>query len=316
VINFLLVGRVRLIIIILGVSGIAVLVTLFIIGNFKPKVGGILINTNPSSLVIINGEEVGRTPYEDKREPEEITLKLIPDSFDVPLEPYEVRVNVVAGVLTVVKRDFGEVEETSGGEIISFESVSGDETSLVVVSIPDSAQLLIDGHQQAVTPYKLTDIEPGEHTLQLTANGYLDRIVSVKAHRGYKLTAIVQLASTGVIVKEEEKVSDVVEEEDIKPKEEKIPQVVILETPNNFLNVRAKPVDGEVLTKVRDGERYDLLDTDKVTGWYKIEYEEGEEGWVSDDYVEEVEGDEDLTPTVTPTASLTPKTSPTSQDEE
>lgn len=299
-----------MILIVIGLSVVTVLGALFIIGNFKPKVGGILIDTSPSSLVLINGEEVGRTPYEDKkREPEEITLKLIPDSFDVPLEPYEIRVNVVAGVLTVVKRDFGEVEETSGGEIISFESVSGDETSLVVVSIPDSAQLLIDGHQQAVTPYKISDIEPGEHTLALSANGYLDRFVSVRAHRGYKLTAIVQLASTEIAGEEEEVGDDLPEENIEDEKEEMKPQVVILETPNNFLNVRAKPVDGAILTKVRDGEKYDLLDTDKATGWYKIEYEEEKEGWVSDDYAEVVEDDEGLTPTVTPSASLTPTTS-------
>jgi hypothetical protein len=310
-VNFHFVRKVRLVILLLGIVGIVVAATFFIIGRFRPKVGGILIETNPSALILINGEEVGRTPYEDKRNPGEVILKLIPESFETPLAPYETRVDIVTGVLTVIKRDFGEFEETSGGEIISFEKIAKNETSLVVVSIPDSAQLSIDGHQRAITPHKASNIEAGDHTLQLSANGYMDRFVPVKTHRGYKLTAIVQLVSTGQIF------GETVEEEEVVEEEERIqetePQVEILSTSVGFLRVRSEPSTlGKEISRVKPGEVYELVDTDEKTGWFKIEYlpaqagEEGKTGWISNQYAKKLSENEDVTPTDAP-ATLTPK---------
>jgi hypothetical protein len=59
--------------------------SLFVTGVFKPTGAGIFIETDPVSAVYINGEQVGRTPYKETRDPGEITLKLIPESFQTPL---------------------------------------------------------------------------------------------------------------------------------------------------------------------------------------------------------------------------------------
>ena len=280
---------------------VIVVIVFFLLGALKPKVVGIFIETNPASAVFINGEQMGRTPYRDTRKSGEVTIKLIPESFETPLAPYETKINLVSGVETVIKRDFGEFENTSAGEIISFEKISKDQTSLVVISTPSSAQLLLDGYQKHITPHKSSSISEGEHVLLMSANGYLDRSVKVKTHAGYKLTAIIQLAVSEEVEQVEEKPEEEVVEEEARPK------VKILETPVGFLRVRDEPSTlGSEVGQVEPGDIFELLETDEKTGWYKIEYEEGEIGWVSNQYAEEVEKDEQETdPAVTP--STTPK---------
>ncbi|MBU0569322.1 SH3 domain-containing protein [Patescibacteria group bacterium] len=295
---------------------VVVVVVFFLLGALKPKMAGIFIETNPASAVFINGVQVGRTPYRDTREPGEVVIKLIPESFQTPLAPYETKTSLVSGVETVIKRDFGEFESTSAGEIISFEKVSKDQTSLVVISIPNSAQLLIDGYQKSITPDKISSISEGEHILLISASGYLDRSVKVKTHTGYKLTAVIQLAMSDEETEQvEEKPDEEVVEEEVKPK------VKILETSVGFLRVRNEPSTlGAEVGQVEPGDIFELLEIDEKTGWYKIEYlpaqtgEEGEEGlpaqagWISNQYAEELTEDElevDSTTTLSPTPKPT-----------
>ena len=153
--------------VLLGLVAVS-LAVLFVVGYFRPKIAGIYIETTPSATVYINGQQVGRTPYKDTMDPGEITIKLIPDSFENPLAPYENRISLVTGVETVVKRNFGEFDETSEGEVISFEKIGKEEVGLVVVTIPNSVQLVIDGYQKSITPHKTSSISEGEHVLKLT----------------------------------------------------------------------------------------------------------------------------------------------------
>ena len=80
-------------------------VSFFVIGYLKPKSAGLLIETNPEAIVFINGEQVGRTKYDETMKPGEVTIKLVPDSFDKPLAPYETKLNLVSGIKTIL-RDF------------------------------------------------------------------------------------------------------------------------------------------------------------------------------------------------------------------
>lgn len=282
--------KARNIILILLVLAIAVGAVLFAIGVFRPSGAGISIETNPVSVVYINGEQVGRTPYEETREAGEITLKLIPESFDTPLAPYETKMELVSGVNTIVRRDFAETDEESSGYVISFEKVGNKETSIAVISIPDSAEVSIDGAVRGFTPLKESAVSPGEHTLTVNADGYEERTIRLNANEGYKLTAIVKLAPGGDIVEEPE------EEE---PEEPQIQEVEILDTPTGFLRVRGGPSTSfEEVVQVEPGERFPYLETDEDTGWFKIELED-QEGWVSNQYAEIVE-EEEATPSPSP----------------
>jgi len=86
------------------------------------------------------------------------------------------------------------------------------------------------------------------------------------------LVVEVKLAQSGEVVEEigEETVEEVV-------------KILIKDTPTGWLRVRDKAsTAGSEVGRVEPGDEYELLDEDN--GWYKIEYEQGEEGWISAQY--------------------------------
>lgn len=270
--------RIGIILIVLGI--IIVGAALFLLGFLKPGSAGLLVESVPAATVFIDGEQVGRTPYEATRKPGEIVIKLIPQSFDEALVPFETKVTLMSGIKTVIKREFGDSEETSSGEVLSFEKIGGDSSGLAVVSIPNAAPISIDGATRGFAPYKTSSITPGEHQIIISAPGYFERTLSVKTIEGFKLTVVVKLAPNGEEV--------ITEEEEVE--EPKQIEVEILSTPTGFLRVRNEPSTlGEEIGQVKPGERYPYLDEDENTGWFKIEYEEGQEGWVSGQYVKKIE---------------------------
>jgi len=296
--------KLRAVSIVLVVTGLILGIVFFIVGSFKPKSAGIVIETVPAASVFIDGEQVGRTSYSGTRKPGEITIKLIPESFEAPLAPFETKVTLVAGIETIVRREFGESDEVSSGEIISYEKIGGKEASLAVVSIPDAAQVSIDGSIRGFAPYKTSSIVPGEHQVIVYAPGFSEKSFSIKTVEGYKLTVVVKLKPNG---------EEVLSEEDEAPEEPKQEEVEILSTPTGFLRVRSEPsTAGEEVAQVEPGERYPYLDKDEDTGWFKIEYEDGEEGWVSNQYAKRVEDDGEEEEEASPSPTASPEPSPDS----
>lgn len=286
--------RIRVIILVLIVLVIASATVLFFIGAFRPKSAGLQIETNPESSVFIDEVLVGRTPYKDTRKPGEIVVKLIPDSFEKPLVPYETKINLIDGVETVISWNFGESYDLSSGEIVSFEKTANDEVELSVVSMPDSAQIQIDSQIKAFTPYKTSTLSQGEHELAVSADGFSEKSVRVRTLKGYKLTAVIKLEPSEEPIEEETPEEEVVEE--------KIIEVEILSTPTGFLRVREEPTtQSEEVGRVEPGEKYVFIEEDEESGWFKIEYEEGEEGWVSNTYSKKLEAEEEDTSDTTPT---------------
>jgi hypothetical protein len=283
------------------VIGLIILIGIFyfVVGSLEPKVAGIYIETNPSSTVYLNNVQMGTTPYRVTTKPGETIIRLIPDSYGaIILNPYETKVNLIAGVETVLRYDFGGTDDTSTGDIISFEKNQRGETNLVAVSIPDSVQLVIDGTQRAFTPHKTSSILPGEHQLRFAAQGYQDRVVKVKITKGYKLTAIVKLAKAPVAPTPTPT-----------PGLQAKDQVEILSTGTGFLRVRSKPSTlGDEVGRVSPGERYALVATDSQTGWYKIELEQGSTGWISNQYARKIGVDSSVPADESSSASATVST--------
>jgi uncharacterized protein YgiM (DUF1202 family) len=84
-------------------------------------------------------------------------------------------------------------------------------------------------------------------------------------------------------------------------------EVEILPTSTGFLRVRSEPSTlAKEIGQVEPGKRYKLVDTDKDTGWYKIEFKLSETdakkmiGWISNQYAKLVESE-----------AASPKPSPT-----
>lgn len=256
----------------------------FALGFFKEKPGGIRVNTSPNSSVYINGAFVGKSPYVGVYKAGEITLKLVPEGTDKNLLSFETKINLVSGIETLVKREFAETEDASSGDISSFDKLSTKETSLVVVTTPDNAQVSIDGVQRGFAPYKTSVIAPAAHQITVKAPGYVDRVMTLTVQDGHRLTVFAKLAKVGLentTTQETSNLSNVSKN-----------YVEILNTPTGFLRVRTQPGSaGDEIAEIKPGSKYPHLDTDAATGWYKIQYDEpkpglpnGITGWVSNQY--------------------------------
>jgi len=276
--------KLRIGIILVGLGIVSVGVALNLLGYFRPKRAGLLIETTPTAAVFIDAEQVGRTSFKATRKPGEIVVKLIPQSADQAFAPFETKVTLVSGIETVIKREFGDSEETSAGEIVSFVKIGGDKASLAVVSVPNAAQIVIDGAIRGFAPYKTSSITAGEHKILVTAPGYLERALSIKTIEGYKLTVIVKLAPSEEMQPTEENPVE----------ESKRTEVEILPTGTGFLRVRSGPGKAnEEIARVEPGKRYPFIEEDEETGWFEIEHEEGSQGWISGEYGKKIEPDEE-----------------------
>jgi hypothetical protein len=277
------------IILITSVSLIVLVFTaLFLVGYFKPKPAGIKITTNPTSSVYIDGVFVGKSPYEGTHSPGQIILKLIPDSENQNLLPYETTLTLVSEIQTIIDREFGKTENESSGYVISFEKTGGTEASLVVITRPDSAQILIDGVSRGFAPYKVSAISPAMHKIAVRSPGFSDKEVTIKTIVGYKLVFFAKLS-----------IGDSVEKQVAESSETKTTAktfVQILDTPTGFLRVRSKPgSSGEEIAEVKPGDTYPFLGDDAETGWFLIQYQEpksglpsGITGWISGEYSQKV----------------------------
>lgn len=289
--------KIRIVLLVILVILALVFAGIFLLGYFKPKGAGLVVNTTPSSSVFIDGVQVGRSPYKATLEPKDIALRLVPDVAATPLTTFETKLNLNPGIETIVNREFGETEASSSGEIISFEKVDKEETSLSIVSVPDAAQISIDGQIRGFAPYKTSSILPGEHQVIISAPGYNQKVLQVKTIQKYKLVVIVKLS---VNLEEQKK-----KEEALKPVEKKT-YVEILETPTGFLRVRVEASTSSAeIGQVKPGEKYELLD--EATDWFKIQFAADKEGWVSSQYAKKLE---ETTPS--PSPSVKPTTSPSS----
>jgi hypothetical protein len=272
-------------------TGLVVLVILFLIGFFRPKGAGLLIEANPQSLVYINGEEVGTTPFETTRQPGEISLKIQPESAESPLPGFETNLNLTSGIQTVVRREFAPTQAEASGEIISFEKTGGKEASISFVAEPDAAKIAVDGLIRGYSPYKIASITPGNHQITFSATGFKDKNLSVKTQAGFKLILVVKLA-VGEVVSPSPTPT---------PKPENVVMVKILSTPNNFLRVRSEASStASELARVESGKSFVLIEESVPSGWFKIEYEESKEGWVSAEYSQKVESLDKPIPSPTP----------------
>ena len=278
------------------------------------------ISSTPSATIFLDGDSVGITPFfNDKLDPGEHTVKLVPEATTDQLVSWEGKVNLAPNILTVINRTFGSTEAESSGEILSLEKIAKrDSSSLEVISIPDQAVVKVDGEPKGFAPVVIEDLSAGDYQVAVSAPGYEERTISAHTVTGYKLTVTVQLAKEKEEAEEatpsaeqEEEDEEEEEEEDEEEAEEtptpeaeatptseaeatptpsvEKPYVRIASPSVGWLRVRSGPgLNNEELAKVDDGTTYSYLG-ETENDWHKIEYEEGEEGWVSGTLSELVE---------------------------
>lgn len=275
----------------------------------KKQMAALQVNSFPVASIFIDGKHVGKTPFVDREmKPGEITLKLIPESTTSALTSWEGKLKLVGGVLSVVSREFAEQEDYTSGDILTLEPIRDKKnSSLAAVTSPDGATVELDGENRGNTPLVLERINEGEHQISFSLTGFKERILKARAINGFKLIVNSKLAKEGGLEVSPTiaPVSPTPTGKITPPKPTTTPKatpsprptvaitggsVQIKGTPEGWLRVRSNPSTGTSsteITRVNEGEKYPLVE--EKSGWYKIVYEEGKEGWISSQYAQKLE---------------------------
>jgi hypothetical protein len=250
----------------------------------KPKSAILNIQTEPQSSVFIDGVQSGRTPFKKSLKPGIVRLRIVPDSFENPLIPFETDIELLGGIETVVRRDFSDLEEMASGEILTFEKIGKGETELKIETYPETTQITINDSVKAFSPYTSLNLESGKHNLKISAPDYKDREVEISLEKGYRLKVFVKLAETDAVLSKE-KEPEISEKEDVTEF-----RIKILDTPTGYLRVRSQPsVSALEIGRVSPGEEYEYVGEDETNEWFEIVFEDNKNGWVSSEYAERIE---------------------------
>ncbi|MEP6916128.1 MAG: PEGA domain-containing protein [Acidobacteriota bacterium] len=148
-------------------------------GTAAPAVtGALVVQSNPVGVaVFVDGVDRGRTPAR---------LELPPGSHILELRgsgvPRVIPLNITAGAEVSQYLEFAEAPATG---------------QLAVQSEPAGAKVLVDGADRGVAPLTITDLAPGDHLVELQANGASARhTVSVQAGGTASLVLPVGVAPT------------------------------------------------------------------------------------------------------------------------
>lgn len=247
---------------------------------------GIKVLSTPIASVFLNDKLLGKTPYDDKYQSGEYILKLIPEGISSQAVSWQSKITLNPSVLTYVNRDMGTSELTSAGEILTLEKISQGGAQFSVITQPDGATVIVDGSEKGAAPFGPYEVSAGEHEVAVTSPGFTTRTVRISAVSGYQLLTNIQLA----LAPGAETTTSVETTPSAGTGEKEIskPYVLIKETPTGFLRVRVDAsLSATEAAQVKPGEKYPYLD--EKSGWFKINYATGKEGWISATYAQKVE---------------------------
>jgi len=269
--------------------GVGAGVAFFLITGGSNRPAGIDVYSYPKAKVFLDKKEIGSTPlYKEGLTSGEYTIKLIPEG-NSQITPFETKIKLVPGVVTMVSRIFGNNEDSSSSQIVYLEKTASNSTSLSMISNPDSSLIMIDGDEKGVTPLNVRDLSATSHDIVISKPGFADASVRGRLEKGFDLNIYVKLAKSedkpqiavvatpGAVVVSlpATKSADVAK------------QVEILETPVGYLRVRANPTTTAVeISRVSPGEKYPLLGEEP--SWYKIQIATVS-GWISSQYAKLVQ---------------------------
>lgn len=260
--------------------------------------GRLKIVSSPSAGIFIDNLGIGKTPYEDKYKVGEYLIKLIPEGDATTTASWQGKVKIYKNSLTYVNRELGATDINSAGEVFTvtaMESKPSDSNygEIYVESDPTGAIVYLDNDEKGVAPLVLADVNKGDHELSVFMPGFFRRTQKINIDPGYRVNASFKLAidqnqrptptpqaSESASLSNSKESSSSATSKSTAGKE----SLIVNDTPTGFLRVRSEPtVNASESAQVKPGEKYTILD--EKSGWYKINYEQGKEGWVSGQYV-------------------------------
>lgn len=284
--------------------------------------GALQVTTNTATEVYLDDVHVGQTPfYDENLKTGEYTIKLVPAGLED--KAWQSKIKVSKRVLTVVNYEFGESSEFGGYEILELTALTNKSASeIAITTIPDNVVIKLDGEVKGFTPISFEGLVPGDHTVSLEAAGYKPKTINTKTNEGHRLNVTVRLSRSELTI--EDKVATTsanteTETDDEDPKASPSPTpkpsaspssktsdgvisgeksasnmtepyAQVLDTGLGWLRVRSEPtgIGSNEVAKVAVGGFFPFIEKDE-TGWSKIEYEPGSEGWVASKYLKVTE---------------------------
>ncbi|MEK7587295.1 MAG: PEGA domain-containing protein [Patescibacteria group bacterium] len=261
------------------------------------KQGELRVESVPGASVFLDNKHMGRTPFRDKVQVGQYTIKIVPESGAQQVVSWQGPITVGPTLLTYVNANLSESELASAVDVLWLEKISSKNVELSVTTNPDGATVLVDDQTRGVTPLSTTDMTPGDHVVTVTSPGFLNRTLKIKATAGYRVIANSKLAlsagsatpvATASPTPTGQPVTRVTPTVSPSTPDPIKPFVIIKETEIGYLRVRMEPAKTASLAgQVNPGEKYHIEESQ--SGWFKIKYDGTSVGWISGQYAEKVE---------------------------
>jgi hypothetical protein len=265
----------------------------------KQAQGGLQVVTyETDASLFLNDQYLDKSPFIDRKiNAGRYTLNIAPDNKE--LVPHTLPITVNPGTLTVVYWKPGPTAQTSSGLVYELEPITDKKYGeLQVVTEPNEAIINLGNRNQEFAPHIFKELEPGDHTIEISLPGYERNEQRFNVSAGYRLKITAKLAQTGPagseIESEEEENSQ--QENRLEENQEELESTVTIKSTNYFQ-------EGKEVLRVRDDSSTaglpvgfvavgETLPYQKIeNGWYLIAFtdavdQEEKEGWVSGQFVE------------------------------
>ena len=241
-------------------------------------------------MVYLDQIQIGNTPIQQKIKVGEYLIKLIPNKEASQAATWQGKIKVYKNAVTHVGRALGSSDISTAGEISTVTKMESKPSrdnigEIAVESEPQGALVFLDLDEKGVAPLILSDVPKGTHELSVFLPGFIRRTIKLNVEAGFRTTTIVKLAIDQLTPKESTKSANIISNKESSSATGV--KVRIKETPTGWLRVRSEPsVNASESAKVNPGESYALIE--EQPNWYKILFNDEQEGWVAAQYSEKV----------------------------
>ncbi len=231
--------------------------------GFK-KYAALQVTSTPEASIFLDDKHLGKTPfYSNKLDSGTHSLKISASDAS-----YSEKIDLKDQVLTVVNRQLANNPLAQSGELLT---LAPDLEGLMVTSLPNEAQVTLDGKYLGKTPLQITNVSAGEHKVLISKEGFIDREFVIKITKDKQVQAQVTLASQ--ITKVLSQAQDTTPAQSAK--------VTITRTTRGVLNVLKSPdASSAQIGDAKIGEQYDLIG--QQDNWLMINFQ-GKQGWIPTD---------------------------------
>lgn len=238
------------------------------VGFNKPA--ALQITSKPEASVFLDGKHIGKTPFfSDQLKSGEHSLKI-----SVSEASYIDQINLTSGTLTVINRELAPNFLAQAGETLSLKPGS---KGFFIASMPQEADITIDGKLIGKTPALVGDISEGDHKVLVTKDGFASREFAIKTTSKYQLLAQVSLASQAA--------KNIAEGNSPSPQPQTA-KIAITDTPQGFLRVRQdSSIDSPEIGRVQPGDQLEVVQ--QTPDWIQVKFQ-GKQGWVSSQYTKKL----------------------------